>query len=597
MARVTLQGIPISPGIAIGPLQLLPEARIHEQRLIAENEINAELEALNEASRKACASLEETVKNIPASLQEYGEIVASQLELARDPRILKGARARIRHKKICAAWAIAETIAELAALFQDMDDPYLKDRAHDIYTIGKCLADALNGVAPDYSGEGGVLAAWDISPASVMDHHIHGIRGLITVNGGTTSHSAILARALKAPAITGVTDLFQNARHGDTVIVDGMRGIALLDPDEADLAHYTAVSKQYAAFERDAREAAQQPAITRNGVRIDVLANLDSFHDLNWFSRSGAEGVGLYRTEFSYLTHKIPDEEALVAEYKAVLAGANGMLVIFRTLDIGADKIASFQEALHEPNPALGLRGIRFCFKRMDIFRTQLRAMLRAGHGANMAIMLPMITTLGEVREVRAIITRLIHELAKEGSPHCENPPLGIMLETPAAVLIASELAQECDFLSLGTNDLLHYLMAIDRNNRLVSYLHNPLHPAFLRAIAHVCESAHKYNKKVCVCGELAADPMGMAILIGLGVDSLSVTPRFAPAAKHMLRQLDTVKCQQIAESAVLGANSAQTRQALCDLFSLEPDGNHLFSNSLLTGISHDKEISQPDCY
>lgn len=582
MARTILHGLAISPGIAIGPLLLLPESRIGEKRHIPAEAVEAEVEALNAASARVCEALTRATTNLPEDLADYREMLATQQELARDPRILEGAAARIGHKKICAAWAIDDTISELSELFQGMADPYLSDRAQDIRAIGKCLINALRGDAGDgVETESGVLAAWEISPATFMDFRPDGIIGLVTVDGGATSHTAILARALKAPAVIGVSSLAQEARKGEMVIVDGFSGQVVLGPDAREIAHYTAVGRKHATFEREARVAAHRPAVTRDGIAIGVMANLENPQELGAFHISGAEGVGLYRTEFAYLRNELPTEDQLLAEYRTVLAGTRGKKTIFRALDVGADKILPAPHSLQEPNPALGLRGIRFCLRYPDIFRPQLRALLRAAADAPLAIMIPMVTTLKEVRAVRALIVELAAELAADGLPHDGDPPVGIMLETPAAALICDELARECDFISIGTNDLLHYMMAIDRCNRHVSYLHEPLHPAFLRAIDHVVAATHASGKQVSVCGELAADPLGMALLLGLGVDALSAAPHFVPQVKHLLRQLDAKTCRDIAQKALAGAEPSEIRTLLRDMTERSV-GGELLLNSVI---------------
>lgn len=582
MARAILKGTALSPGIAIAPLFVLPDARAYERRAIEETEIEAEIAALNKASADACAGLERSSREVPDHLAEYREIIAAQIELARDPRLLEGARGRIRRKKICAAWAIVETVAELSALFQGMPDPYLSDRAQDIRAIGKCLINALAGVSVSSQGDRPlVAAAWNISPADFMNSGLHGLQGLVTVQGGSTSHTAILARSLKLPAIADLTNLFDEARQDELVVLDGISGHVLFGPDEEEIEHYLAIGKKHDAFEQEAMAAALLPAITRDGVLISVQANLENSLELGNLEASGAEGIGLYRTEFSFMGHAIPDEATLYREYVSVLDGVCGEPVIFRTLDVGADKILSAQEALHEPNPALGLRGIRFSLNRPELFRCQLRALLRASAHGNMSILLPMITSLSEVRMAKGIIAEVAQELARDDLPSAPLPPLGIMIETPAAVFICEELARECDFVSLGTNDLLHYIMAIDRNNWHVSYLGEPLHPAFLRAIDYVVKKSHASNRKVCVCGELAAEPLGMALLIGFGVDSLSATPRFVPAMKHLLRKLDVGECSQIAAEALKGESIEHTRERLRGILAESMDSEILFGNAI----------------
>lgn len=576
MARAILKGIALSPGIAIGPLRLLPDVRGHEKRSISEDEVRHEVDALQQASLLACANLIQTINSIPENLSEYKEMVALQMELARDPRILNGAIARIRHKKICASWALAETISELANLFQGMADPYLSDRAQDIRSIGQQLITALNGgTSRPASGRPCVLGAYELSPANVMESRPEETLGLMTVEGGATSHTAILARALKVPAVGGICNLFGSAREDETVILDGLSGEVLIGPDAEEITRYELARDSCHAFETEARRSAQAPAITRDGVEIAVLANLESQQEMHELLRCGATGVGLYRTEYGWLRHNGPDEETLFREYSGILRSAAGKKVVFRTLDVGADRALPVHEALHEPNPALGLRGIRFCLAHREIFKPQLRALMRAGVFGNMALMLPMISAIFEIRQFRELAAEVADELEGEGLEHVATPEIGAMIETPAAVLICSELARECDFLSLGTNDLLHYIMAIDRNNRHVSYLHEPLHPAFVRAIKHVADACHRQGRKISVCGELAADPVGLALLVGLGVDTFSATPRFVPAIKHTLRKLDSGTCRAIAETALNGADVAETREKLRRSLAecMQPDG------------------------
>lgn len=587
MARAVLKGLALSPGIAIGPLKLLPDSRIYEKRPIDESQIDGEIAALKAASAQACAELKHTIDSIPDHLAEYREIVQLQMELARDARILNGAIARIRHKKICASWALSETISELAGLFQNMADPYLSDRAQDIRSIGQCLLAALSGTSSQIkSGEPGILAAYDLSPANIMEFRPDGILGLITVEGGVTSHTAILARSLKVPAIGAASGLFRECRNEEIAILDGLAGEALIGPDESEIGRYMLLQKSCNEFETEARQAALKPAITLDGIAIPVLANLESQRELHELKRCGAEGVGLFRTEYSWLKGDGRDEDSLFEEYAAVLRGAASQNVVFRTLDVGADKALPVQEALHEPNPALGLRGIRFCLSRKDIFRPQLRALLRAGAVGNMALMLPMITSVREIHQFRDLLAEADAELNREGIPHISSPELGVMVETPAAVLICRELANECDFLSLGTNDLLHYIMAIDRNNRHVSYLHDPMHPAFMRAIRNVADACHAKGKKVSVCGELAADPLGMALLVGLGVDILSATPRFIPSIKHSLRMLDTRICREIASAALAGEEPASVKNLLRESLAGSARPGNPLQHSLMTGAA-----------
>lgn len=547
MARTILEGIPVSPGIAIAPLKMTGDAWLYEKRRIDPEEVEKETAALMAASAEVCRRLEATIAGIPENLAEYMDIISAQIELARDPRLLRNAAARISHLKICAAWALADTVEELAGLFNGMDDTYMRDRAQDIINMGEALAKELGGGERcRKSAENAILATTSFSPADMMEFKG---KGLITVDGGSTSHTAILARGLKVPAIVGVSQLFSEARQDELVIMDGLTGLIIIDPDPDDLRKYENIQKNYLNFTRKAEAVATLPAITVDGKKIDVFANLDNSSANISVAARGAEGVGLYRTEFAFLGESLPDEEQLLTEYRQVITANPGLPVTIRTLDIGADKIMA--DYPPEPNPALGTRGIRFALKRTDLFRLQLRAILRAGADGNVSILLPMISTVWEVQAVESLLKSLREELEKEGLPHASYLPLGVMVETPAAVMITDFLVDKCDFLSIGTNDLLHYLLAIDRNNQNVSYLYDIFHPAFLRALHHVITGAHKKGLKVSICGELAADPLGIPLLIGLGADILSAAPRYVPAIKEIIRNLDAAETARLVQNAL----------------------------------------------
>lgn len=563
MARAVLFGIPVSPGIAIGPVRFMHKTGQAEERSISPGEVTAEQEALRAAAAHVRAGLQVTMDNVPEDLAEYRDVIAAQMELARDPKLLDASLARIEHKLICATWALSLTIEELCALFRDMDDPYLRDRAQDIRAVGLRLrerleADPAKGRAAPSPG---VLVAEDLSPADVMELNLDNVLGILTVEGGPTSHTAILSRGLHIPALVNVTGLLRVAEEDDQVIVDGLGGCVLLGPDEGDLARYAAYREEYTAWESHTRRTAHWPAEMCDGVRVGVQANLESAEELSALPESGAEGVGLYRTEFAYLKDSLPSEEALLAEYRSVAQKTAPERVVFRTLDAGADKMLRAQAALKEPNPALGLRGIRFCLRHQGIFRTQLRALLRAGATGNVALLLPMISGLGEVQSVRRILQELHQELLAQNLPHASSLPLGVMVETPAAVLICDALARECDFFSIGTNDLIHYLMGIDRNNRHVAYLHEPLHPAVVRSLKRVIDAAHREGIGVSVCGELASDPCGLALLLGMGVDAVSAAPRFVPGMKHLIRQLNAETCMELAHSVLMSTDEAASKR------------------------------------
>ena len=404
------------------------KARQDDERRIAAAEVAAEQETLRAAAESVRASLAATMENVPEDLSEYRDVIAAQMEMARDPKLLKAALARIESNLVCASWALKLTVDELCALFRSMDDAYLRDRAQDIRAVGLRLREHL-AADPAHRGEDetpGVLVAEDLSPADVMELNLDRVLGILTAEGGPTSHTAILSRGLHIPCLAGVTGLMDIARENETVVVDGLGGSVLLSPDEADEARFAARREEYTAWEDLTLKSARWPAEMCDGVRVEVQANLEGTNELTALAQCGADGVGLYRTEFAYFTDRLPSEEDLLAEYAAVAQRAAPDRVVFRTLDVGADKMLHAQAVLKEPNPALGLRGIRFCLRHQGIFAGKLRAHARAGAMGNVAIMLPMISCLDEVQQVRRIMQELHQELVAQNLPHAPLLPLGV---------------------------------------------------------------------------------------------------------------------------------------------------------------------------
>lgn len=558
MARVMLFGTPISPGIAIGNVHLLHCNAPVRKRHINLDAIPAEQTALRDAVAQVRLAFEKTLCNIPQGFQEYHDIVAAQMEMARDSKLLDASLSRIQQSRICASWALSQTIEELCAMFEGMDDAYLRDRAQDVRTVGLKIGEILvRGQLAEHNWPPhGILAAVDLSPADVMDGSLGAVYGLLTEQGGTTSHTAIFARGQRIPAISGINDLLNIAKDGEQAIINGLEGYVLLGPDTEDLRLHTSKQQQYSDFQIRTTSQSQWPAETSDGVRIKIEANLENARELDDIVSSGAEGVGLYRTEFAFLRDYLPSEDDLYGEYSRVASSLPGKRIIFRTLDVGADKVMRSQSSHPEANPALGLRGIRFCLRHLGLFQMQLRAILRAGIHADIAIMLPLISSPDELSTTRRILQDLQRELASAHIPHAEDIPLGVMIETPAAALIADKLASQCDFFSIGTNDLVHYLMAIDRSNRQVSYLHEPLHPAVLRAIKAVIDAAHREGINVSVCGELANDPVALALLLGMGIDSLSAAPLFLPGLKHAIRQMSFADCMDLTNDVLRSSDT-----------------------------------------
>lgn len=566
MARAMLFGTPISPGIAIGPSRILRSKIFLDMREIDVSEIPSEQEALQRAALHVQDTLEKIIVNLPQDLEEYREIIAAQMAMAKDTKLLHASLARIEHNAICASWALSQTIDELCSVFQNMEDAYLRERIQDIRSVGMRMQRFLlhQDVAPLHRFlPSGIILAEDVAPADVIECNLSELQGIITEQGGVTSHTAILARGQRIPALAGMHGLLASAREGELAIVNGLEGYLLLGPDEEDLKFHTQKQQQYTIFVQNAWEEAHLPAETRDGVSLNIGINLESSGEIDGLSMGEADGIGLYRTEFAFLGDFLPTEEKLLHEYSQVAIKADKRPVVLRTLDVGADKMLRLQNAHKETNPALGMRGIRFCLGHPSLFRMQLRAILRAAVHGNVAILLPLIANIEELVATRRMLQELDRELSIAGIPHASNVPLGVMIETPAAALTTDILAAQCDFFSIGTNDLIHYLLAIDRNNRNVGYLYDPAHPAVLKSIKCIIDAAHREGKSVSVCGELASDLYGLVLLLGMGIDGLSVAPLFVPTLKKAIRQFSYADCMTLANNAMRSSDSKACYQMI----------------------------------
>ena len=580
MAGRILFGIPVSPGIAIGKASLIqrPALRMAQVSIMADA-AEAEVSRLYEAAQDVRDELARARESVPADLPEHREVIASHILICQDPKLLQGAVEHIREQRMSAVWALENTGESLCAAFRAIDDPYLRDRVQDIRTVIGRIQSRLHGNKHIVSEQEtpAVLLAEEISPADAIELKLNRILALVSVEGGRTTHTAILARHLHIPAVVGISGLLEVAREGELVIVDALKGRIYLEPDEAELMEFAQRQEEYSLWQAQVRRSAHLPAETQDAVRIEVRANIEEAKECESVLESGAEGIGLCRTEFAYLKNRsLPAENALYEEYRAIAQSQAPARVIFRTLDLGADKMSEQHRALREANPNLGLRAIRYCLRHQDVFRTQLRAILRAGACGNVAVMLPMITGLQEVETSRRIINEAATELRAEKVAHDPHIPVGVMIEVPSAVMIADALAREVDFFSIGTNDLVHYLLAIDRRNTHVAYLHEPLHLAVVRAVKYVIDCAHREGIGVSICGELAADPYCLPIFLGMGVDALSASPQFVPIVKHMVRKLRKEDCIELARSVMMttdvAAANRMVTEALFELLREEVD-------------------------
>jgi phosphoenolpyruvate--protein phosphotransferase (EC 2.7.3.9) len=551
VARVIIPGISVSTGIAIGKAFFLNRNRTaHLPRLtVAEEAVAHEAERLAQAFLQAEDELAAARDKVPAELKEHRLIIDSHLMMLKDPKLRNAARAYITDMRLNAEWALEKALGDLEKTFGALDDVYIRERMQDVRFVIVKVQSHLIGQDKDLRSIEGrvIIMAHDLTPADTVELDVNKILGFATVQGGKTSHTGIMARTLGIPAMVGVADLESHVLEGDFVIIDGLSGKIVIDPDEDELTRYNELSAQFEDYTRRIIRECQLPAETSDGYRVQVLANIELLEEVAAVLDRGGEGIGLYRTEYSYLNRTdLPSEEELAEKYSDLVSIMSPRRVIFRTLDLGADKFIQSFGSLEEPNPALGMRAIRFCLRHPDLFRTQLRAVCRASAYGNASIMFPMISGLKELRRAKSLLRDAQDELRREGIPFNEEMPVGIMVELPSAVMIAEFLAEECDFFSIGTNDLIQYSVGIDRTNRHVSYLYQPLHPAVLRAIKHVTDAAHQAGIEVSLCGEVASDPFCVPIIMGMQVDSISLTPQAIPGIKRVIRQARMTDCRDL---------------------------------------------------
>ncbi|WP_290921128.1 phosphoenolpyruvate--protein phosphotransferase [Halodesulfovibrio sp.] len=548
MARKILRGIPVSAGISIGKAYFVnrqKERRIPRET-IPHHLVAIETQRLRNAVEEVRQGFMDARARVPEELKEHGAIIDSHLMICQDPKLIESAAKNIAERAITAEWALERSINAIAKAFSAIDDPYIRERMQDVRVVGDKIMQALIGTPKPAELPAGrrVLMAHDLTPADAIELELSRIMSFATAEGGKTSHTGILARSLQIPAIVGVEDLEDSIRDGDLVIIDALKGLIFIDPSEDELVHYGDRKYQFEDYQKAIVKQCHLPAETVDGYRLEVCANIELAEELVQVKDNGGEGVGLYRTEYAFFNKKkMPDEEKLYEEYSTLAEQLSPGKVILRTLDVGADKLLDEQAMLEEANPALGLRGIRFCLRYQNVFRMQLRAMLRASVHGNVSIMFPMICGLKELRQARFVLNSVKSELDAEGVAYDPDIPVGIMIELPSAVMIADTLAREVDFFSIGTNDLIQYSLGIDRTNKHVSYLYQPLHPAIVRSIKYVIDAAHKEGIEASVCGEVASDPYCVPILMGMRVDGISIAPQAIPGIKRIIRQIDMEEC------------------------------------------------------
>jgi phosphoenolpyruvate-protein phosphotransferase (PTS system enzyme I) len=547
-------GIAAAPGIVIGRAVVKREEAVRtERRTIDQESITSEVARFRESVKAADRDLEAIKEKARREMgdKEAGIFEAHQL-LLQDPEFVGAIETKIEQERINAEAALEDVRDHFVSVFESMDNEYMRERAADLRDVSQRLLKKLLGVEERFEADDAepiVLVVHDLTPSDTAQLDREKVKGFVTNIGGRTSHSAIMARTMEIPAVVGLSDITEQLQTGDLVIVDGLEGTVHLRPDPALIEVYEEKRRTYLREKEEWARLVGEATITADGHRVELAANIGNPADAVQAVQNGAEGIGLFRTEFLYMDKdRFPTEEEQFEAYKSVAETmGKDRPVIIRTLDIGGDKELSYLSLPKELNPFLGFRAIRLCLDRVDLFKTQLRALLRASAYGDIKIMYPMIATLSELRRANGILEEVKADLRSRQVPFREEIQVGIMIEVPAAAMIADQLAKEVDFFSIGTNDLIQYTMAADRMNEHVSYLYDPYHPAVLRLIHHVIASAHREGKWVGMCGEMAGEEHAIPILLGLGLDEFSMSATSILRARHLLKRLEFKKLQEAA--------------------------------------------------
>ncbi|MFH1782888.1 MAG: phosphoenolpyruvate--protein phosphotransferase [Candidatus Omnitrophota bacterium] len=552
-----IKGIPASPGVAIGKVFLFDTRRITvSPRKIEESDIPKEIARFEEALIKTRSEIITIQKKIAKEMgTNHAEIFNAHLLVLEDRMLIEEVIDSLKKQHKCVEHIFAKVLDKYINVFSKMNDEYLKERISDIDDVGKRILKNLLGEQEKTLSElkeQVIVVAYDLSPSDTATMDKKHVRGFVTDIGGRTSHTAIMAKSLEIPAVVGLEKATSRIKSGDTIVVDGTEGVVIVNPDKASLKKYHTRQEQFIRFENMLVNLKNQPAQTLDGHKVEISANIEMPEEMDSVIAHGAEGIGLYRTEYFYMNRKdLPGEDEQFEAYKKVVTRLSGYSVIARTLDLGGDKFLSQLEVPHEMNPFLGWRAIRFCLARPEIFKTQLRAMLRASAFGNIKVMFPMISGVAELRQAIALLEEAKKELRTRKVKFNDEIEVGAMIEIPSAALTCDLLAKEVDFFSIGTNDLIQYALAIDRVNEKIAYLYKPTHPAVLRLIKNIIEAGHKENIWVGMCGEMAGEPGFALILLGLGLDEFSMSPAAVPEMKYVIRNVNLKDVKELTEKAL----------------------------------------------
>ncbi|MGQ9628798.1 MAG: phosphoenolpyruvate--protein phosphotransferase [bacterium] len=569
-----LSGLAVSPGIAIGKAFLLEQEELRVCRTeITEGDVGAEIVRFQDAVERTRGQLQEIEGRIGREIgDEYGAIFAAHILMLNDPLLIDETIDTIRAERVRAECALSIVLEKLSESFASADNVYMRERELDIQDVGNRLIRNLMGGAKDvlsHLKDEVIIVARDIAPSDTAQMRREKVLAIVTDLGSRTSHAAIIARSIGIPAVVNLGSISKRVNSGDTVIVDGNEGRVIVNPSPDLLRKYEVLRRDFYAFERELLKDKNWEAATLDGHRIELAANIEFPDEINYVLEHGAEGVGLYRTEFLFINRESPpsEEEQYWAYYK-VADTVHPFPVIIRTLDVGGDKIAYYRRGGEEANPFLGLRGIRLSLSEREFFKSQLRAILRASSLGNVKIMFPMVSGLEELREAKSILSEVMDELSRRGQPFKPDISVGVMIETPSAAIIAGLLAEEADFFSIGTNDLIQYTIAVDRLNKSVANLYQSLHPAVLVLIKGVVETAHEKGIWVGMCGEMAGDPLYTMLLVGLGLDELSMSAVSIPEVKRIIRSITYREARALTEEVLSIKDTSRATEYLRDVMN-----------------------------
>ena len=569
-----ISGIPASPGIVFGKALVLKEEKIVlDMQKIKDSQVDEEIARFYAGREVAVEQLNSIKERAYQSLgEEKAAIFEGHLMILEDEELEEEIIDYLRSNHVNAAVATNVVIDQQVAILSEIDDEYLKERAGDIRDIGNRLIKNILGMHIVDLGEineEAILVAYDLTPSETAQLNLDKVLGFVTDIGGRTSHTSIMARSLELPAIVGTNNVTELVNTGDFLILDALNNVVYVNPSQEDIQRLKALQAKLADEKAELAKLKDLPALTLDGHRVDVVANIGTIRDIEGAERNGAEGVGLYRTEFLFMDRdQLPTEEEQFIAYKEVVEAMNGNLVILRTMDIGGDKELPYLDLPKEMNPFLGWRAIRIALDRREILNAQLRAVLRASAYGRLAVMFPMIISVEEIRELKSVIEELKVELRNEGKAFDENIQIGVMVETPSAAVNAKFLAKEVDFFSIGTNDLTQYTLAVDRGNELISHLYNPMSPSVLSLIKQVIDASHAEGKWTGMCGELAGDERATVLLLGMGLDEFSMSAISVPRIKKLIRNVNYQDAKLLAEKALQQPTAAEIERLVIDFLA-----------------------------